>query len=181
MDFDIENVGPTLNIFWEHWRQSLNSRFSTQTSRALGVKTSAVISHMQVAFISVFYITFIILVFSPSRWFSMIKIFQSPLGLTVGNSLEVEESLACLRGAGPPDLRELVGDFEFWIWWSWLGTPPKKEFSPNIMKGCHWGWNAPALSREGRKPGGCTFAIHNFTTILHICNSQYHNITISQQ
>merc|ERR1712013_249583 len=50
-----------------------------QTSRALGVKTSAVISHM-----------------------------QSPLGLTVGNSLEVEESLACLRGGGPPDLRELV-------------------------------------------------------------------------
>ena len=34
--------------------------------------------------------------------------FQSPLGLTVGNSLEVEESLACLRGGGPPDLRELV-------------------------------------------------------------------------
>ena len=38
----------------------------------------------------------------------MTKIFQSPLGLTVGNSLEVEESLACLRGGGPPDLRELV-------------------------------------------------------------------------
>ena len=43
----------------------------------------------------------------------MIKIFQSPLGLTVGNSLEVEESLACLRGAGPPDLRELVGILNF--------------------------------------------------------------------
>merc|ERR1719397_643660 len=26
----------------------------------------------------------------------------------VGNNLEVEESLACLRGGGPPDLRELV-------------------------------------------------------------------------
>lgn len=50
-----------------------------ETSRSLGVRTSALISHM-----------------------------ASPLGLAVGNSLEVEESLACLRGQGPPDLRELV-------------------------------------------------------------------------
>lgn len=50
-----------------------------QTSRSLGVKTTAVISHM-----------------------------ESPLGRAVGNSLEVEESLACLRGGGPRDLRRLV-------------------------------------------------------------------------
>lgn len=50
-----------------------------RTSRSLGVKTTAVISHM-----------------------------ESPLGRAVGNSLEVEEALACLRGAGPADLRELV-------------------------------------------------------------------------
>ena len=54
-------------------------QLAAQTSRALGVATSAVISHM-----------------------------HAPLGLAVGNSLEVEEALACLRGAGPPDLRELV-------------------------------------------------------------------------
>ena len=84
-----------------------------QTSRALGVKTSAVISHMQVQ------------QFIHSSWSCslnknideialnynftyLLSHIQSPLGLTVGNSLEVEESLACLRGGGPPDLRELV-------------------------------------------------------------------------
>jgi len=50
-----------------------------QTSESLGVSTTAVISHM-----------------------------ESPLGKAVGNSLEVAESLECLRGKGPRDLRELV-------------------------------------------------------------------------
>jgi pyrimidine-nucleoside phosphorylase len=31
-----------------------------------------------------------------------------PLGRTAGNSLEIAESIECLRGAGPADLRELV-------------------------------------------------------------------------
>jgi len=31
-----------------------------------------------------------------------------PLGVCVGHALEIEESLACLRGEGPADLRELV-------------------------------------------------------------------------
>jgi pyrimidine-nucleoside phosphorylase len=31
-----------------------------------------------------------------------------PLGVCVGHALEIEESLACLRGEGPTDLRELV-------------------------------------------------------------------------
>ena len=33
---------------------------------------------------------------------------ESPLGKAIGNSLEVAESLACLRGEGPKELRELV-------------------------------------------------------------------------
>lgn len=32
----------------------------------------------------------------------------APLGLTVGHALEIQESLECLRGEGPADLRELV-------------------------------------------------------------------------
>lgn len=33
---------------------------------------------------------------------------ERPLGLTIGNAIEIEESLACLEGGGPKDLRELV-------------------------------------------------------------------------
>jgi len=33
---------------------------------------------------------------------------ERPLGRAVGHTLEVDESLACLRGGGPTDLRELV-------------------------------------------------------------------------
>lgn len=50
-----------------------------QTSESLGVKTSAVISHM-----------------------------ETPLGQAVGNSLEVLEALQCLNGGGPEDLANLV-------------------------------------------------------------------------
>jgi pyrimidine-nucleoside phosphorylase len=38
----------------------------------------------------------------------VISSMDQPLGSTVGNSLEVIESVACLRGEGPGDLRELV-------------------------------------------------------------------------
>lgn len=33
---------------------------------------------------------------------------DDPLGRSVGHTLEVEEALLCLDGAGPPDLRDLV-------------------------------------------------------------------------
>lgn len=33
---------------------------------------------------------------------------DSPIGRTIGNALEVQEALDCLRGEGPEDLRQIV-------------------------------------------------------------------------
>jgi len=41
---------------------------------------------------------------------ALLSDMSTPLGLAVGNSLEVEESVACLKGGGPADLRTLVLD-----------------------------------------------------------------------
>lgn len=39
---------------------------------------------------------------------AVLTAMEEPLGRTVGNALEVAESLDCLRGGGPPDLREVT-------------------------------------------------------------------------
>ncbi|XP_069085556.1 thymidine phosphorylase [Pleurodeles waltl] len=52
------------------------------------------------------------------RTAALITEMDCPIGLKIGNSLEVIESLECLKGCGPPDLRELVtctGGFLLWM------------------------------------------------------------------
>lgn len=46
---------------------------------------------------------------------ALITDMDQPLGLRIGNALEVEESIAVLRGAGPEDLRELCWELAAWM------------------------------------------------------------------
>ena len=46
---------------------------------------------------------------------ALITDMDQPLGLCVGNAVEVEEALAVLRGDGPDDLRELCRELAAWM------------------------------------------------------------------
>ncbi len=46
---------------------------------------------------------------------ALITDMDQPLGLKIGNSLEVEEVLEVLHGEGPPDLRELCLELAGWM------------------------------------------------------------------
>jgi len=49
------------------------------------------------------------------KMIALVTDMDQPLGLNVGNLLEVAEALAVLRGGGPPDLRELCLELAGWM------------------------------------------------------------------
>jgi pyrimidine-nucleoside phosphorylase len=49
------------------------------------------------------------------RVVALITDMDQPLGLTVGNAVEVDESLQILRGEGPEDLRQLCKELAAWM------------------------------------------------------------------
>jgi len=49
------------------------------------------------------------------KMIALVTDMNQPLGLCIGNALEVEEALAVLRGGGPEDLRELCWELAAWM------------------------------------------------------------------
>src|SRR5690348_3415490 len=49
------------------------------------------------------------------KMIALVTDMNQPLGLCIGNALEVEEALAILRGDGPEDLRELCWELAAWM------------------------------------------------------------------
>jgi thymidine phosphorylase len=64
---------------------------------------------------------------------------DEPLGLTIGNALEVQEAIACLQGGGPPDLARLVCEL--------IGDPRAADV---LASGAAW----PRFARMVRAQGG---------------------------
>lgn len=61
------------------------------------------------------------------RMVALITDMDQPLGLYVGNALEVAESVEVLRGGGPADLRDLSIDLSAWMFYLGDKTPSVEE------------------------------------------------------
>jgi thymidine phosphorylase len=79
---------------------------------------------------------------------------NQPLGLTVGNAIEVEEAVACLKGEGPEDLASLTCDL--------IGDPRAREVLDSGAAYAHWCRMVEAQGGDPAAPllgGGCTEAV----------------------
>ncbi|KAJ8261714.1 hypothetical protein GJAV_G00157480 [Gymnothorax javanicus] len=59
---------------------------------------------------------------------------DEPIGLCIGNSLEVIESLECLKGRGPPALQQLVTSLGGYLLWMCGKAPSAKDGEIDIRK-----------------------------------------------
>ncbi len=78
---------------------------------------------------------------------AVLTAMDRPLGRAVGNALEVEEAVACLRGEGPPDLTEVVASLagEMLAMGGLSGTPEEgRDRALDALEG------GSALSRMAR-------------------------------
>ena len=87
---------------------------------------------------------------------------DTPLGRAVGNSLEVEESILCLRGEGPRDLEELVTVQGGLLLSSVLQGVSRADGEERIRQVIH---NGQALEKVGRS--------HPNTLQLHVLTDYY--------
>ncbi|XP_008571982.1 PREDICTED: thymidine phosphorylase [Galeopterus variegatus] len=81
---------------------------------------------------------------------------DNPLGRNVGHTLEVEEALLCMDGAGPPDLRDLVTRLGGALLWLSGQTQKRSNPRPPLEAGLERGRPAEgkhALSSLGSSPG----------------------------
>ncbi|HSR43381.1 MAG TPA: thymidine phosphorylase [Longimicrobiales bacterium] len=85
---------------------------------------------------------------------ALLTAMDRPLGRAVGNALEVEEALACLRGEGPPDLTEVVASLvgEMLALGGLSGTPEEgRERALDALEG---GRGVARMARLVERQGG---------------------------
>ena len=99
---------------------------------------------------------------------------DEPLGRTVGNALEVAEAVACLRGGGPPDLRNLTLDLA-----EKVATVPRAHLARWLDDGTAWRKFVALVEAQGGDAGALErlTEIHRAPVIHELCAAQGGRLT----